>query len=92
MRPADITAFRSNSGELLLRLPIARRTRRAVDLADNRGSPAVASTAETDFGSQRNGTSFATMHVAAGAATTTTFIAVSETVLEPDDVPSITVP
>lgn len=46
---------------------------------------------QTDFDIQRNGTSFATMRFAAGAMSAT-FIAASETVLEPGDVLSVTTP
>ena len=92
--PADITAFKPGqpgAGELVLRVPIARRTRLTVDLAGSRGSAGTAATAETDFDLRRNGTSFATMRFAA-AADTATFIAVAETVLEPGDVLSVVAP
>ena len=92
--PADITAFKPGqpgANELLLRVPIARRTRLAVDLAGSQGSAGVAATAETDFDIRRNGASFATMRFAA-AADTAAFIAVAETVLEPGDVLSVVAP
>ena len=89
--PADITAFKPGqpgSSELLIRVPIVRRTRLAVDLAGSQGSAGTAATAETDFDLQRNGTSLATMRFAA-AAGTASFIAAAETVLEPGDVLSV---
>jgi hypothetical protein len=92
--PADITVFRPGqpgANELLLRVPIARRTRLPIDLAGSRGSAGTAATAETDFDIRRNGTSFATMRFAAGADTAT-FIAATETVLEPGDVLSVVAP
>ena len=76
---------------MLLCLPVAGRTRLAVDLAGSRGSAGTAATAETDFDIRRNGTSIATMRFAA-AADTATFIAASETVLEPGDVLSVVAP
>lgn len=60
----------------------------AVDLA---GSRVSAGAAATDFDIRRNGTSIATMRFAA-AADTATFIAASETVLDPGDVLSVVVP
>ncbi len=92
--PADVSAFKPGqpgANELLLRLPIDRRTGLLVDLAGSRGSAGVAATAETDFYIQRNGTSFATMRFAP-AADTATFIAATETVLEPGDVLSVVAP
>lgn len=83
--PADITAFKPGQpgpDVLLLRAPIARRTRLAVDLAGSHGSAGIAATAETDFDILVKGTSIATMRFAA-AAGTATFIAAAETVLEP---------
>ena len=74
-----------------MRLPIARRTRLAVDLAGSRGSAGTAATAQTEFDIHRNGTSFATIRFAAGADTAI-FIAGSETVLEPGDVLSVVAP
>jgi hypothetical protein len=92
--PADIAGFKPGqpgASELLLRIPIARRTRLAIDLAGSRGSAGTAATAETDVDIRRNGTSFATMRFAAGADTAT-FIAATETVLEPGDVLSVVAP
>ncbi len=92
--PADITAFKPGqpgASELLLRVPIARRTCLAIDLAGSGGSAAVAATVETDFDIRRNGASLATMRFAA-AAGTAGFIAVIETVLEPGDVVSVVGP
>jgi len=90
--PADIIGFKPRPARgQLLRLPIARRTRLAVDLAGSQGSAAVAATAETDVDIRRNGASFATMRFAA-AADTASLIATSETVLEPGDVLSVVAP
>lgn len=92
--PADITAFKPGQpgpGELLLRLPIARRTRLAVDLSGSQSSAWVAATSQTDFDIQRNGTTFTSMRFSA-ALDTATFIAASETVHEPGDVLSVVAP
>ncbi len=61
------------------------------DLAGSQGSAGVAATAQVDVDIQRNGTSIAIMRFAAGT-TTATFIAASETVLEPGDVLSVVAP
>ena len=79
------------AGELLLRVPVARRTLLKIDLAGSQGVAGTAATAQTDFDIQRNGTSIATMRFAAGG-TTATLIAASETVLEPGDVLSVVAP
>ena len=92
--PADITAFKPGQpgpAELLLRVPIARRMRLPIDLAGSQGGAGVAATTQTDLDVRRNGTSFATMRFAA-AADTATFIAATETVLEPGDVLSVIAP
>jgi hypothetical protein len=92
--PADITAFKPGqlgASELLLRAPITRRTRLAVDLAGSRGSAGTAATAETDFDIRRNGSSIAAMRFPA-AADAATFIAATETVLEPGDMLSVVAP
>lgn len=89
--PADLTGFKAgqpSADEVLLRVPITRRTRMKVDLAGSHGVAGAAATAQTDFDVQRNGTGFATIRFAA-AGTTATFIAASETVLEPGDILSI---
>ena len=78
-------------GELLLRLPIARRTRLASGVAGIWVSPAVAATAETDFDIRRNGTGIATMRFAA-ATDTARFTTATETVLEPGGVLSVVPP
>ena len=54
-------AGRPSADEVLLRVPVARRTRMKVDLAGSHAVAATAATAQTDFDIQRNGTSFATM-------------------------------
>ncbi len=92
--PADITGFKPGQpgpAELLLRLPVARRTRLAVDLAGSRGGAGTAATAEADVDIRRNATCFAAMRFPAGADTAA-FIAVAETVLEPDGVLSVVAP
>jgi len=92
--PADLTGFKAgqpSADEILLRVPIARRTRMKVDLAGSQGVAAAAATTQTDFDIRRNGTSFATMRFAA-AGTVADFIAATETVLEPGDVLSVIAP
>ena len=92
--PADITGYKAgqpSADEVLLRVPVARRTRMKVDLAGSHAVAATAATAQTDFDIQRNGTSFATMRFAA-AGTTASFVAASETVLEPGDILSVIAP
>ncbi len=92
--PADLTGFKAgqpSAEEVLLRVPIARRTRMKVDLAGSQGVAGAAATAQTDFDIRRNGTSFATMRFAA-AGSVADFIAATETVLEPGDVLSVVAP
>lgn len=92
--PADHSAFKPGqpgASEALLRVPVARRTRFAAGLAGSHGSAGTAATNQTDFDVQRNGTSFATMRFAASAAAAT-FIAASETILDPGDVLSVVAP
>jgi hypothetical protein len=92
--PADHAAFKPGqpgASEVLLRVPVARKTRFQVDLAGSQGVAGTAATAQTDFDVQQNGTSFATMRFA-GSATSATFIAASETVLDPGDVLSVIAP
>ncbi|MEX2647555.1 MAG: hypothetical protein WD673_00920 [Alphaproteobacteria bacterium] len=76
---------------MLPRVPVARRTRFEVDLAGSQGSAGTAATSQADFDLRRNGTSFGTMRFAA-SATTATFIAASEIVLEPGDVLGVVAP
>jgi hypothetical protein len=92
--PADLTGFRAGqpgAGEILLRAPIARRTRMQVGLAGSQGAAGTAATAQTDFDIRRNGGSFAVMRFAA-AGTVADFVAATETVLEPGDVVSVVAP
>lgn len=92
--PADISGYTAGqpaAGEVILRVPATRRTRFKADLAGSHGVAGTAPTAQTDFDIQRNGASFATMRFAAGA-TSGTFIAASETVLEPGQVLSVIAP
>jgi hypothetical protein len=92
--PADLTGFTAgqpSADEVLLRLPIARRTRMKVNLAGSHGVAGTAATAQADFDIRRNGTSFATMRFAA-AGTVADFIAATETLLEPGDVLSVVAP
>lgn len=71
-----------------MRLPIARRTCIAPGLA---GSATVTATAATDFDIRRSETSFATMRFTA-AGDSASFLAASETVLEPGDVLTVVAP
>jgi len=92
--PADHSAFKPGqpgASEVLLRVPVARRTRFAAGLAGSHGSAGMAATNQTDFDVRRNGVSFGTMRFAA-SATTATFIAASETILDPGDVLSVVAP
>ena len=89
-RHQRLEARPTRHGELLLRLPVARGTRFTVDSA-GRASAGVAAAAATDFDIQRNAVSIATMRFAAAAATAS-FIAATETVLEPGDVLSVIAP
>ena len=76
---------------MLLRTVVARRSRLQVDLAGSQGKAGVAATAETDLDVQRNGTSIGTIRFAASASTSV-FIAASETVLEPGDLLEVIAP
>jgi hypothetical protein len=92
--PSDHGTFKAGqpaASELLLRVPVARRTRLKVDLEGSHGTAGDAATGQTDFDIQRNGTSFATMRFAA-AATTASFFAASETILEPGEILSVIAP
>lgn len=92
--PADLTGFKMgqpSAEEILLRVPIARRTRMKVDLAGSQGVAGAEATAQMDFDIRRNGMSFATMRFAA-AGTVADFIAATETVLEPGDILSVVAP
>jgi hypothetical protein len=92
--PADISGYKAGqpaAGEVILRVPIVRRIRLKADLAGSQGVAGAAATAQADVDIQRNGTSFAIMRFAGGASTAT-FIAASETVLEPGDVLSVIAP
>jgi len=76
---------------VLLRTVVARRSRLQVDLAGSQGKAGVAATAERDLHVQRNGTSIGTIRFAASASTSV-FIAASETVLEPGDLLEVIAP
>ena len=92
--PADISGYKAGqpaADEVIVRVPVARRTRLKVDLAGSHASAEVAATAQTDFDIRVDGVSTATMRFAA-AATSATFIAASETVLEPGQVFSVVAP
>jgi hypothetical protein len=82
---------RGSPDELLLHLLIARRIRFAADRAGCRGGAEVAATAQADFDIRRNETSFDTMRFA-DVADTATFIAATETALEPGDLLSVAAP
>lgn len=92
--PADISGYKAGQpagNEVLVRVPVTRRTRFKADVAGSQGVAGVAATAQADVDIQRNGTSIATMRFAVGASTAS-FIAASETVLEPGDVLSVIAP
>lgn len=92
--PADISGYKAGQpaeDEVILRVPVARRTRLKIDLAGSHASAEAAATAQTDFDIRVDGVSSATMRFAA-AATSATFIAASETVLEPGQVLSVVAP
>lgn len=92
--PADISGYKAGqpaADEVILRVPVARRTRLKIDLAGSHASAEAAATAQTDFDIRVDGVSSATMRFAA-AATSATFIAASETVLEPGQVLSVVAP
>ena len=92
--PADISGYKPGqpaAGEVLVRVPVTRRTRLKTDLAGSQGVAGTAATAQADVDIQRNGTSIATMRFAAGADIAT-FIAASETLLETGDVLSVVAP
>jgi uncharacterized protein YaiE (UPF0345 family) len=92
--PADISGYKAGqpaADEVIARVPVARRTRLKIDLAGSHASAEAAATAQTDFDIRVDGVSSATMRFAA-AATNATFIAASETVLEPGQVLSVVAP
>ena len=76
---------------MIARVPVARRIRLKVDLAGSHASAVAAATASADFDIRVDGVSSATMRFAA-AATSATFIAASDTVLEPGQVLSVVAP
>lgn len=92
--PADISGYKAGqpaADEVIVRIPIARRIRLKVDLAGSHASAEAAATASADFDIRVDGVSSATMRFAA-AATSATFIAASEAVLEPGQVLSVVAP
>lgn len=92
--PADISGYKAGqpaANEVIARVPVARRTRLKIDLAGSHASAEAAATASADFDIRVDGVSSATMRFAA-AATSGTFIAASETVLEPGQVLSLVAP
>jgi hypothetical protein len=92
--PADISGYKAGQpagDEVLVQVPVARGTRLKADLAGSQGISGVAATAQADVDIQRNGTSITTMRFAA-AATNATFIAATETPLEPGHVLSVITP
>ena len=92
--PADISGYKAGqpaADEVILRVPVVRRTRLKIDLAGSHASAEAAATAQADFDIRVDGVSSAIMRFAA-AATSTTFIAASETVLEPGQVLSVVAP
>ncbi|MCF4167554.1 hypothetical protein L2U69_18050 [Zavarzinia compransoris] len=92
--PADISGYKAGqpaTDEVIVRVPVARRTRLKIDLAGSHASAEAAATAQTDFDIRVDGVSSAAMRFAA-ASTSGTFIAASETVLEPGQVLSVVAP
>ena len=92
--PADISGYKAGqpaADEVIVRVPVARRTRLKIDLAGSHASAEAAATAQTDFDIRVDGVSSAAMRFAA-ASTSGTFIAASETVLEPGQVLSVVAP
>ena len=92
--PADVSGYKAGqpaADEVVERVPIARRTRLKIDLAGSHASAEAAATASADFDIRVDGVSSATMRFAA-AATSATFIAASEAVLEPGQVLSVVAP
>ncbi|RAZ83818.1 hypothetical protein [Cereibacter johrii] len=92
--PADISGYKAGqpaADEVIARVPVARRTRLKIGLAGSHASAEAAATASADFDIRVDGVSSATMRFAA-AATSATFIAASETVLEPGQVLSVVAP
>ena len=92
--PADISGYKAGqpaADEVIARVPVVRRIRLKIDLAGSHASAETAATASADFDIRVDGVSSATMRFAA-AATSATFIAASETVLEPGQVLSVVAP
>lgn len=76
---------------MIARVPVVRRIRLKIDLAGSHASAETAATASADFDIRVDAVSSATMRFAA-AATSATFIAASEAVLEPGQVLSVVAP
>jgi len=92
--PADISGYKAGqpaADEVIARVPVVRRIRLKIDLAGSHASAETAATASADFDIRVDGVSSATMRFAA-AATSATFIAASEAVLEPGQVLSVVAP
>jgi hypothetical protein len=92
--PADYPFAKAGAptaSEMLLRTVVSRWTRLQVDLAGSHGMAGVAATAETDLVVQRNGATVGTIRFAASASTAT-FIAASEIILEPGDLLEVIAP
>lgn len=91
--PADISGYKAGqpaANEVILRVPVARRIRLKTDLAGSHTSAEAAAAGTADFDTRVDGVSSATMRFA--AATSATFIAASETVLEAGQVLSVVAP
>lgn len=92
--PADISGYKAGqpaADEVIARVPVVRRIRLKIDLAGSHASAETAATASADFDIRVDAVSSATMRFAA-AATSATFIAASEAVLEPGQVLSVVAP
>ncbi len=92
--PADVHLWKSGSpaaSEVLLRLPLARRTLFPAGLPLSVGEAGVAAAAEADFDLRRNGASFGTMRFPA-ASVAATFIVAADTLFEPGDLLSVHAP
>lgn len=92
--PADAHLWRAGApgaSEVLLRLPLARRTLFPAGLPFSVAAAGVAAAAEADFDLRRNRASFGTMRFPADNAAAI-FIAATDTLFEPGDLLSIHAP
>lgn len=92
--PADVHLWKAGApgaSEVLLRLPLARRTLFPAGLPLSVGAAGVAAAAEADFDLRRNGASFGMLRFPAASATAT-FIAAADALFEPGDLLSVHAP